>query len=228
MLQYDYWAHVAPDGTEPWKFFTDTGYAYRYAGENLARDFSSAGAAIDAWFASPSHKENMLSSKYKEIGIAVVEGDLNGVDTTLIVQLFGTPLIDTSPAVPIAEARAEVVVTPSLSPEPTRLPTATPTPTISVLTPTPVFTATTDQKIAPPGSDSTTKSGISRVLIAPFNTTKSVSLVTIVLLLAVMIIDGVVTHQKRTPRIGGRTFAHIAFLGMVLAIVIIARAGNIL
>src|SRR5688572_4636207 len=34
MIQYDYWAHTAPDGTEPWKFFTDAGYRYRYAGEN--------------------------------------------------------------------------------------------------------------------------------------------------------------------------------------------------
>src|SRR3989344_4378962 len=41
MLAFDYWAHVAPDGTEPWKFFTDVGYKYRYAGENLARDFSN-------------------------------------------------------------------------------------------------------------------------------------------------------------------------------------------
>jgi uncharacterized protein YkwD len=41
MLEYDYWAHIAPDGTDPWKFFTDAGYKYRYAGENLARDFSN-------------------------------------------------------------------------------------------------------------------------------------------------------------------------------------------
>ena len=90
MLAKDYWAHVAPDGTQPWKFFNDVGYKYKYAGENLAKDFSSPQAAVDAWMASPSHKENLLSSKYTEIGIAVVEGDMSGVDTTIIVQLFGT------------------------------------------------------------------------------------------------------------------------------------------
>jgi len=39
MLAKDYWAHISPDGVEPWKFFLDAGYQYRYAGENLARDF---------------------------------------------------------------------------------------------------------------------------------------------------------------------------------------------
>ena len=37
---------------------------------------------------SPSHKENILSSKYKEIGIGVIEGNLAGVDTTIIVQFL--------------------------------------------------------------------------------------------------------------------------------------------
>ncbi|MCS7092647.1 MAG: CAP domain-containing protein, partial [Patescibacteria group bacterium] len=90
MLANDYWAHVAPDGTQPWYFFNLVGYNYKYAGENLARDFANAVSAVDAWMASPSHKENLLSPKYTEIGVAVVEGDLNGVDTTIIVQLFGT------------------------------------------------------------------------------------------------------------------------------------------
>ena len=49
MMERDYWAHVAPDGTEPWKFFIDSNYQYRYAGENLARDFSNASSAVDAW-----------------------------------------------------------------------------------------------------------------------------------------------------------------------------------
>src|SRR3989344_7461526 len=34
MIDKDYWAHTAPDGTQPWKFFTQFGYRYRYAGEN--------------------------------------------------------------------------------------------------------------------------------------------------------------------------------------------------
>ncbi|OIN90320.1 hypothetical protein AUJ42_03265 [Candidatus Collierbacteria bacterium CG1_02_44_10] len=41
MFAFDYWAHVSPSGREPWAFFKEVGYNYVYAGENLARDFSS-------------------------------------------------------------------------------------------------------------------------------------------------------------------------------------------
>lgn len=109
MLEHDFWAHVAPDGTQPWKFFGDVGYKYRYAGENLARDFSNPQAAVEAWMASPTHKENLLSPKYSEIGIGVVEGDLAGVDTTLVVQFFGTQMTDTVPITPVAAAEEKPV-----------------------------------------------------------------------------------------------------------------------
>src|SRR5205085_5998309 len=33
MIEHNFWAHVAPDGTQPWKFFKDFGYKYSYAGE---------------------------------------------------------------------------------------------------------------------------------------------------------------------------------------------------
>lgn len=114
MLQKDYWAHTAPDGTEPWDFFKSVGYVYRYAGENLARDFANPESAVEAWLASPSHRENMLSGKYTEIGVAVAEGELNGQDTTLIVQLFGTPRT-VAPAVSEVSAEVEeaVVVSPA-------------------------------------------------------------------------------------------------------------------
>ncbi|KKQ77087.1 MAG: hypothetical protein UT00_C0021G0006 [Parcubacteria group bacterium GW2011_GWA1_38_7] len=109
MLEHDFWAHVAPDGTQPWKFFGDVGYKYRYAGENLARDFSNPQSAVEAWMASPTHKENLLSPKYSEIGIGVVEGDLSGVDTTLVVQFFGTQMTDTIPVTPVAAAEEKPV-----------------------------------------------------------------------------------------------------------------------
>src|SRR4030065_2300503 len=51
-LTKDYWAHGAPDGTQPWKFFIDFGYRYRFAGENLARDFTNTSSAVDALLAS--------------------------------------------------------------------------------------------------------------------------------------------------------------------------------
>ena len=92
MFARNYWAHVSPVGTQPWYFVTEAGYSYRYAGENLARDFSDAKSVVDAWVASPSHRENLLNSRYQDIGIAVIDGQLEGRETTLVVQLFGTKL----------------------------------------------------------------------------------------------------------------------------------------
>lgn len=66
-------------------------YKYSFIGENLAIDFVSSEGVIQGWLNSPSHKENLLSSVYKEIGIAVIEGSFQGENTILVVQIFGTP-----------------------------------------------------------------------------------------------------------------------------------------
>ena len=226
MLQYDYWAHVAPDGTEPWKFFTDVGYKYRYAGENLARDFTNPQSAVDAWMASPSHRDNLLSSKYTEIGVAVVEGDLAGVDTTIIVQLFGAPLLDTTSQVPAAQAKPAVTATPT----PTVVPTQSPSvssplpPAIVSPVPTPSEGAGTISSL-PPANKEASKF---ELLFSPFGTTRGISIATTVVLLIVLVIDGIVVARRRITRVGGRNLAHFAFFGMILVILIIAKAGRIL
>lgn len=89
MFTKNYWAHTSPDGTSPWTFFKKVGYDYTYAGENLARGFTSSGSIVDAWMASTSHRENVLSKNYQEVGFAIVQGKLMGEDTTLIVEMFG-------------------------------------------------------------------------------------------------------------------------------------------
>lgn len=90
MFARNYWAHNAPDGTEPWSFVLNSGYSYLHAGENLARDFRDPSSVVTAWMNSSSHKANLISSKYQDIGVAVVDGKLDGVETTLVVQIFGT------------------------------------------------------------------------------------------------------------------------------------------
>ncbi len=92
MFAFNYWAHKSPSGREPWDFFQEVGYDYIYAGENLARDFSTSEAVVNAWMMSPAHKDNIVNGHYQEIGVAVVNGTLGGVETTLVVQLFGTPV----------------------------------------------------------------------------------------------------------------------------------------
>jgi len=104
MFAFNYWAHKSPSDREPWDFFQEVGYDYIYAGENLARDFSTPEAVVGAWMMSPSHKDNIINGQYQEIGIAVVDGTLEGIETTLVVQLFGTPVksLSIGEATPVA------------------------------------------------------------------------------------------------------------------------------
>jgi uncharacterized protein YkwD len=91
MFDKGYWAHVSPEGTEPWDFILAVDYDYAYAGENLAKNFSNSRDVVEAWYNSPSHKANILNKNYDEVGYAVIDGVLNGYETTLVVQMFGRP-----------------------------------------------------------------------------------------------------------------------------------------
>lgn len=89
MFNKDYWAHTGPDGTTPWKYILDEGYAYSIAGENLAKNFDNSKNVVEAWMNSPSHKDNIVKADYQDIGFAMVDGKLQGEETTLVVQMFG-------------------------------------------------------------------------------------------------------------------------------------------
>jgi uncharacterized protein YkwD len=91
MFTDNYWAHISPTTQKtPWIFIQNAGYKYIYAGENLARGYTTAPDVINAWMASPSHKENILSPNYEDIGFAIQEGNLTGEkDTILVVEMFG-------------------------------------------------------------------------------------------------------------------------------------------
>jgi uncharacterized protein YkwD len=91
MFAHNYWAHVSPAGVTPWKWLGDAGYNYDVAGENLAKNYPTAQATVDAWMASPTHRANMLNTTYRDIGFAVVDGTLDGRPTTLVVAYYGTP-----------------------------------------------------------------------------------------------------------------------------------------
>lgn len=71
----------------------DAGYNYSYVGENLAIDFETSKTVVEAWKNSPSHKKNLLSPYYEEIGIAAIDGKFQGQNTTVVVQMFGAPAI---------------------------------------------------------------------------------------------------------------------------------------
>ncbi len=221
MINKNYWAHVAPDGTQPWAFFLNAGYKYKYAGENLARDFNDSTSTVNAWMASPSHRENMLSPNYKEIGVALVNGSLTGSETTVVVQFFGTGVADSIPVQNVSAAELQVAQTPKpkavvvTSPKPS----ASPAVIANVVPATPVPTLE-----AAAGQSNSTQA----TFVSPFDLTKGISLIVVVLLLGVMVADYVIVSRRNIRRVGGRPFAHIAFIGMIGVLLLIAKVGRII
>lgn len=97
MFANNYWAHNAPDGTTPWYFIQTSGYKYSTAGENLAKDFDTSAGVVSGWMNSPGHQANMLNTTFKDIGVAVMNGVLQGVETTLVVALYAAPVAAPAP-----------------------------------------------------------------------------------------------------------------------------------
>ena len=91
IIQNQYWGHTSPSGVEPWQWIQKTNYTYSEAGENLARDFSTADGTVAGWMASEKHRENMLKPSYSDVGFAVTNGELNGKPTTIVVALYAKP-----------------------------------------------------------------------------------------------------------------------------------------
>lgn len=96
MLRMDYFAHISPEGKTPWDFIVEQGYDYRFAGENLAIDYSDVREQHEAWMESFLHRKNILNPEYEEIGVAVVSGKIEGKKTILTVQEFGTKVAEIS------------------------------------------------------------------------------------------------------------------------------------
>ncbi len=100
MCDKGYWAHTAPDGATGWTFMTAAGYGYRLAGENLAKGFGSDDSVVAGWMASPGHRANILSSEYRDVGVASVSCAFQGVETTIVVAHYGVTKAAAKPAAP--------------------------------------------------------------------------------------------------------------------------------
>ncbi|MCX6811291.1 MAG: CAP domain-containing protein [Candidatus Berkelbacteria bacterium] len=91
MIQKDYWEHFH-NGKSPWDWIKEAGYDYIDAGENLAIDFTELEPMHQAWMNSPTHRDNIVNYKYKEVGVGIAKGDFEGHQTIIVVQMFGNPV----------------------------------------------------------------------------------------------------------------------------------------
>ncbi|MBM3282933.1 hypothetical protein FJY90_01640 [Candidatus Gottesmanbacteria bacterium] len=182
MLTKNYWAHVSPTGVTPWAFITSSGYNYSYAGENLAKDFNTSREVVEAWMNSPSHRANILKPEYSEIGLAVMDGTLNGEETTLIVQHFGTK--STNAAV-ISQSQ-----TPSLSRQ----------------------VSLQDGISQPDNNQAMLNQRTTSVRLSPLSISKKFSLTLTEFLLIILFIDSLYIWRSKKIRITGHSLAHVIFL----------------
>jgi uncharacterized protein YkwD len=72
MIEGDFFGHVDPaTETAPNHRLTLAGYEFNVMGENLAVGQTTAAEVLDGWMASPSHRDNILSPVWTQIGIGV-------------------------------------------------------------------------------------------------------------------------------------------------------------
>lgn len=196
MFAENYWAHYSPSGRDPWGFINSAGYKFSYAGENLARNFYTSDEVVKAWMNSPTHRANIVNDHYQNIGIAVVEGVLNGQKTTLVVQEFGSP-VDYVASAPKKNIPLQQEI-PNNQPE------------------TPLLGASAKNKIS------------ANLLTDPFFISRSVGMMLIFWLMALLMIDYLVLKRRGVVRLGSHHLPHFAVLSFAASSLVSLHSGGIL
>lgn len=213
MFANNYWAHNAPDGTTPWYFFNSVGYKYLYAGENLARDFGDSSSVVDAWMNSPTHRENILSGRYDEIGIGVVNGLLNGQETTLVVQHFGK---QASPQVAEAVQNEQNSVAKGEE-------KAAPEIALQEKVDKIVEEVQTTEAIQQPtySNENITPA------VSPLSLTKTLNIVFLSIIIITLFIDGYMIYNCKIQRRTGKNLVHLSLFILVILIILLTNSGKI-
>ncbi|WP_297657981.1 CAP domain-containing protein [Hydrogenophaga sp.] len=73
MATNNYFSHTGLDGRSASRRITDEGYAWSWAGENIAAGQSTVSAAMGTWLASPGHCANIMRADYRDVGVSCVQ-----------------------------------------------------------------------------------------------------------------------------------------------------------
>lgn len=204
MFEENYWAHFSPSGKDPWGFINAAGYRFTYAGENLAKSFYSPDDVVKAWMASKTHRENILNKNYKDIGIAVLEGTLNGEKTTLVVQEFGRPV-----EVPIAQAQPSPAVQ-------------------SIQTPAESGPSALVSQVQAQTLIASEKKFFESSLTDPYLAFKAAGLALFFGLFILIALDLYIIRRRAVYRITSRHLPHLALISVAASVLFNLRPGQIL
>lgn len=199
MFKYDYWAHFAPDGTSPWDFIRGEGYDYAYAGENLAKGYTTSYDAVTAWMNSPTHRENILSKQYEDVGFAILEGRLQGEDTILIVQEFGSTNALTGSDISSSKTASGYK---------------------------PQEVQGSYQVNLPSGNYS--QQVVKSPMVDISSVAKTLTFILLSALLIALVLDFVIIEKKKIPRVVGNNFDHLILITIFIAFVFMAKLGNVI
>lgn len=78
MARRGYFEHRAHDGSEPRDRVRRAGYRSRLTGENIAFGPESAEEVVAGWLASAGHCANLMDPRFRDMGVAVVQGRKRG------------------------------------------------------------------------------------------------------------------------------------------------------
>jgi uncharacterized protein YkwD len=80
--------HDCPPVRDPGQRITNEGYVWWTWGENIAAGYPTPEDVVAAWMASTGHRDNILNSAFRDIGVGVATG--NGEFGIYWVQVFAT------------------------------------------------------------------------------------------------------------------------------------------
>lgn len=116
MVRQGFFGHVSPGGqtiTGRLASYTELASSWR-TGENLAWGEgarATPSSIVRGWMQSPSHRDNILSGAFREIGIGIAggtpEGSLPAVSATYTTE-FGARTLGSSPASPLRASASSV------------------------------------------------------------------------------------------------------------------------
>lgn len=206
-----YFAHISPDGKDPWYWLNQAGYTYSYAGENLAVNFTDSTNVESAWMESPTHRANIVKREYTHVGFGTANGMYEGKETTFVVEFFAAPA-----ATEVAVATTNVAIATTSSA--TEIATTTSTSTAQVLGSQTVVADTTGAAAAAAPVPAT-PSWLARLLASPLHTLWAIFTVLFAIIATALAITILVRTNVQHPRvlIGGTMLLALIGTSMLLS-----------
>ena len=78
MIVRNYFAHVDPNGRDPFWWLRQNGMRYQTAGENIALGQRTPEEVVRDWMNSPGHRANILNPRFGHIGVGAVQNSATG------------------------------------------------------------------------------------------------------------------------------------------------------